>query len=114
MNPCAKDWHPWEQRSMLDYTDPAGKAILRLVDVTSGAAIPGHDPLSFAGVGSHAYLPGGQTLALMVYENADAATHPKLVLLEIPSWTTTVIPLTLNGWVQAMAVSSDGPVATAG
>lgn len=93
---------------MLDFSDASGEFTLRLVDTLNGASVPGHEPLSFGSVGIYAYLPGRQDLAMVVYPSPNGPGGAQLVLLEIPSWTTSAMPLTLAGWAQVMAISSDG------
>jgi hypothetical protein len=93
---------------MLDFSDASNEFTLRLVDTLNGASVPGYEPLSFSSVGIYTYLPGQQSLALMVHPDPLAPEHAELVVLDIPAWTTTSVPLPLDGWSQAMAVSRDG------
>lgn len=77
------------------------------LDPTSGAALPGYDPISLGQSYSHAFSPDRRTLAAVVFPHQNNY-NGKLLLIDLPAWKTLSFVLKTSGWVTAMAFSPDG------
>ena len=65
---------------MVGFEDHGNRFSLELVDVTNGGMIPGHEPIELDAFATHAYFPGYERVALVIYETFD---RPDAITLSV-------------------------------
>jgi WD40 repeat protein len=83
------------------------ETVLLPLNPASGEALPGYAPISLGYSSLHAFSPDHRTLAVASFPNA-TVLRGRLMLIDLPTWTSKPFDMELIGWVNSIVFSPDG------